>query len=63
MRHELGFIKSIMVVKDIAMTNRHRTEAEIVLDDRAFGTRPSRSVLRNRRRAESRADIIEEMKT
>ena len=62
-RHKLGFEESNMFVKDIAMTNRHRTEDEIVADDRASGTRPSRSAHRNRRRAESRADLIEEMKT
>ena len=45
------------------MSNRHRTEATAPPDDRAFGICQSRSVLRNRLRAECRADLIEEMKT
>ena len=45
------------------MTNRHRTEATTVPDDRASGTCPSRPVMRIRRRAEGRADIIEEKKS
>ena len=45
------------------MAHRHRTDATIVPDDRAFGICRSRDSLRNRRRAECRADLIEEMKT
>ena len=58
-----GFQESNMFVKEIAMTNRQRTEAKIVRDGRATGACPSRPVLRNRRRASDRADIIEERKT
>ena len=52
-----------MFVKEIAMTNGQRTEAKIVPDGRATGACPSRPVIRNRRRASGRADIIEERKT
>ena len=62
-RDKLGFEESNVFVKNIAMTNRHRTEAMIVPDDRAFGTGRSRDSLRNRRRAECRADRFEERKT
>ena len=58
-----GFRESNMFVKEIDMTNRQRTEAKIVPDGRSAGTCPSRPVLRNRRRASGRADIIEERKT
>ena len=52
-----------MFFKEIDMTNRQRTEAKIVPDGRSAGICPSRPVLRNRRRASGRADIIEERKT
>ena len=58
-----GFRESNMYVKEIAMTNRQRTEEKIVPDGRATGARPSRPVLRNRRRTSGRAVIIEERKT
>ena len=58
-----GFRESNVFVKEIAMTNRQRAKAKIVADGRATGARPSRPVLRNRRRASGRADIIEERKT
>ena len=45
------------------MTNRHRTEPKIVPDGRSTGACPYRPVIRDRRRTESRADLIEEMKT
>ena len=60
---ENGFRESNMFVKEIDMTNRQRTEVKIVHDGRATGACPSRPVLRNRRRASGRADIIEERKT
>ena len=58
-----GFRESYMLAKEIDMTNRQRTEAKIVRDGRSAGTCPSRPVLRNRRRASGRADIVEERKT
>ena len=58
-----GFRESNMFVKEIAMTNRLRTEAKVLPDGRATGACPSRPVIRNRRRASGRADIIEERKT
>ena len=45
------------------MANRHRTDATTVPDDRTFGIRRSWDSLRNCRRAECRADLVEEMKT
>lgn len=58
-----GFRESNVFVKEIAMTNRQRTEAKIVPDGRATGACPPRPVFRNRRRAQGRADIFEERKT
>jgi len=48
--------------KEIAMTNRHRAEATIASDKRAFGTCPSRRAHRDRRRAACPAGVIEERK-
>ena len=45
------------------MANRHRTDATTIPDYRAFGICRFRDTLRNRRWAEYRAGLIEEMKT
>ena len=45
------------------MTNHYRAEAKFVPDGQPTSACPYRPVIRDRRRAESRADLVEEMKT
>ena len=56
------YSESLTNGKEIAMTNRHRAEATIASDKRAFETCPSRRAHRFRRRASGPAGIFEERK-